>query len=117
MNPVLVVRIQFLGDGPNREDREAVERAINEHTNPDVLAIIESKWEARERVRGSTEAPIGGGILSAIVDMSGSAFVHHVECDPDQTGEEVEFFVHMPNAAEPSVILRCAVTEVKPVAD
>lgn len=64
------------------------------------------------KVEGSDAAPMGGGILSAIIDIARkdcrTSFVKSVECDENQTEDEVEFFCHMAG----DVILRCVVTEV-----
>lgn len=60
MNPVLSVRVQFLGDGPNKQDRQAVVDAIHARTNQDVCAVIASEWEP-------TEADIAQRVLAKLI--------------------------------------------------
>lgn len=65
-------------------------------------------------VGDDSEAAIGGGILSAILEMSHSQRIKEVVCDPTQTGDACEMFVRM-RGAPTDVWLRLAVTEVEPV--
>jgi hypothetical protein len=66
------------------------------------------------KVEGSGEAALGGGILAAALQQSMSGFIKRVRCDPNQTGDEVEFFVLMRGHPR-DVTLRCVVTEVEDV--
>lgn len=63
------------------------------------------------QVEDSIEAALAAGIIGAKLDMMRGDFIQSVEIDPAQHGDEIEFFVHMNGG----VIIRCAVTEVKPV--
>lgn len=71
--------------------------------------MIDSMWQ---KVNGSGEAAIGGGILSEILRLSDSSFVKDIMCDPDQTGDEVKFIAHMRGKPK-DVYLLCVVTEIE----
>lgn len=72
---------------------------------------ITKEWT---HVENSSEAAIGCGILSTIIELSGSSFVRGVACDPSQTGDEAEFIVVGGNSEVGFVYLRCRVDEVVP---
>lgn len=88
MNPVLVVRVQFLGEGPNKQDRQAVVDAIHAGTNQDVCAVMTSEWEPTEAeiARRVLDKLIGGRQLKYIATGAGKLDlnVSGVKLEPDE---------------------------------
>lgn len=103
MNPVLVVRVQFLGDRPSFDLRRAVVEAIHAGTNPDVCAVIESKWEEPSPAERSDRAL---QLLNDAYSALGGLKRAGLPLDPDWTVEADASYEAMGEFLYPSSVLQ-----------